>query len=248
MLRVTTYNIHKCRGMDRRIDPERIAEVLLKLGTDVIALQEVVRHAGKYDQAQFLADALGYNFAFGETRPLRTARNVHAPYGNAILSRFPITDANFYDITASVREPRGCMRADLEWKKSRLLHVFNAHLGTGFLERRKQGRILVSEKVLNNPDHIGSRLLLGDFNEWTTGLATELLRSHMTSVDLTKFVKRSRSYPGIFPLVHLDHIYFDPTFELKHFAIVSNKLTRMASDHLPLVADFEFRDITLIPE
>src|SRR5687768_18236238 len=41
-LRVTTYNIHKCRGLDRRVRPMRIAEVLKEIDADVVALQEVV--------------------------------------------------------------------------------------------------------------------------------------------------------------------------------------------------------------
>jgi endonuclease/exonuclease/phosphatase family metal-dependent hydrolase len=242
-LRVVTYNIHKCRGMDRRVDPGRIVQVLRKLDADVIALQEVVRHAPSRsvaeDQAQVIADALGYQMTFGQTR---TMRRTAAPYGNSILSRLPVLGGGSYDITASIRERRGCMRADLQWKKGRVLHIFNAHLGTGYLERRKQGRMLVSEDVLNNPDYVGSRLLVGDFNEWTVGLATQLLRAHMVSVDLSKFVKRAKTYPGMFPLVHLDHIYFDPLLELKHFEIVRDRLALVASDHLPLIADFIVHD------
>ncbi len=239
MLRVVTYNIHKCSGMDGRVLPSRIVDVLRKLDADVIALQEVVRHpedGPEGDQAKVIADALGCSLSFGQTRTLRTTE---APYGNAILSRFPIVGTQSYDITASVREARGCLRADIQWKNKRVLHVFNAHLGTGYMERRKQGRMLVSEKVLNNPKFLGSRLLVGDFNEWTTGLATQLLRAHMVSVELSKFGKRRKTYPGIFPLLHLDHIYSDPLFELKHFEVVRTKLARMASDHLPLVADFQ---------
>ncbi len=40
--RIATYNIHKCRGLDRRVRPKRIVEVLKQIGADIIALQEVV--------------------------------------------------------------------------------------------------------------------------------------------------------------------------------------------------------------
>ncbi len=47
-LRIATYNIHRCRGMDRRTLPRRIAEVLYPLHTDVIALQEVLGAGPKW--------------------------------------------------------------------------------------------------------------------------------------------------------------------------------------------------------
>ena len=74
--RVATYNTHKCRGMDGRIRPARVAEVLAELDADVIALQEVVSLSGgrkEQNQAQYLADAIGYHFRIGETRKLRGA-------------------------------------------------------------------------------------------------------------------------------------------------------------------------------
>ena len=45
--RVVTYNVHKCRGLDRRVRPARIAEVLREINADIIALQEVVCIEGK---------------------------------------------------------------------------------------------------------------------------------------------------------------------------------------------------------
>src|SRR4051812_31113918 len=207
ILRIATYNIHKCRGMDRITSPERIAEVLAPLDADVIALQEVVRGKGKQDQLERIAHQLpGYKFVFGKTRRLRDA-----DYGNAVLSRLKLRSSEHYDLTASWREPRGCLRADTDLGNQRQLHLFNAHLGTGYIERRRQALLLV-EQVLDDPKYRGSRIVLGDFNEWTRGLTTRLLSSHLQSVDVRKFLKRRRTYPDVLPLMHLDHIYFDPAF------------------------------------
>jgi endonuclease/exonuclease/phosphatase family metal-dependent hydrolase len=68
VLRVATYNIHKCRGLDRRVCPERILDVLKHINADIIALQEVLSIEGgnrDRDQRRFLADGLGFHFAFG---------------------------------------------------------------------------------------------------------------------------------------------------------------------------------------
>jgi endonuclease/exonuclease/phosphatase family metal-dependent hydrolase len=223
--------------MDARVRPERIAEVIAGLDADIIALQEVVRGEKDADQLRVIAKAIGkYNYCFGETRKLRGAG-----YGNAVLSRFPILERHHYDITASWREPRGCLRADIRLKsgtKAFLLRLFNAHLGTGFIERRRQAQILVNPKLLGNPNFFDSRIVLGDFNEWTPGLTTKLLSAHLVSADLRPYMRRQKTYPGMMPFMHLDHIYFDPQFELRHVSLCRTKLSKMASDHLPLVAEF----------
>jgi endonuclease/exonuclease/phosphatase family metal-dependent hydrolase len=41
-LRIATYNVHRCRGLDGRTRPDRIAAVLRSINADVVALQEVV--------------------------------------------------------------------------------------------------------------------------------------------------------------------------------------------------------------
>ncbi|HTK95236.1 MAG TPA: endonuclease/exonuclease/phosphatase family protein [Terriglobales bacterium] len=236
-LRVATYNVHKCKGMDGRTRPARVARVIAELDADVIALQEVLSAPGapEDDQARYLAQALEprYHYGLGENRKHRGAA-----YGNAVLSRFPILVTRNYDITRSGRERRGCMRVDLRLGAG-LLHVFNVHLGTGFFERRYQGDLLVSREILIDPELRAPRIVLGDFNEWTRGLATRLLGAAFDEVDLRKYVKRRRTYPGILPLLHLDHIYYERGLRLLDFRVHRSRLALLASDHLPLVADFE---------
>jgi endonuclease/exonuclease/phosphatase family metal-dependent hydrolase len=80
-------------------------------------------------------------------------------------------------------------------------------------------------------------VVLGDFNEWARGLATDILSARLESVDLTRYIKRPRSYPGLFPFLHLDHIYYKGHVEVLDVTLVRTRQTLMASDHLPLVAD-----------
>lgn len=234
--RVATYNTHKCRGMDGRIRPSRIAEVLGELAVDVIALQEVVSLSGgrrEQNQAQYLAEAVGFEYRIGETRKLRGAA-----YGNVVLSRFPVKQVEVYDLTASRREPRGCIRCDVEWAPGKIVHIFNVHLGTGYLERRKQAHMLVSRKVLLSPALKHPSLVLGDFNEWTRGLVSRMMQSHFESVDIQLHLNRRRTYPGVLPLMHLDHMYFDRQLVLEEFLLHRSPMALMASDHLPLLAKF----------
>lgn len=240
MLRVVTYNVHKCRGMDRRVRAGRIAMVLTETKADIIALQEVLSIEGRErerHQARFIAEELGMNYRLGENRRLDGGA-----YGNVILSRWPLTAAHNYDITWSGRERRGCLRADVQTEGGGLLHVFNVHLGTAFMERRHQARQLVTGGILHQPEWTGPRIVLGDFNEWTRGLASRLLAEHFESADIRHHLKRARTYPGLLPLLHLDHIYYDEALRLERLTLHRSRAALVASDHLPLVADFHWPD------
>ncbi|HEX7999668.1 MAG TPA: endonuclease/exonuclease/phosphatase family protein [Pyrinomonadaceae bacterium] len=242
MIRIVTYNVHKCRGMDRRVRPERIARVLRETKADIVALQEVLSVEGRErerHQARFLAEELGMHYEIGENRRLDGGA-----YGNATLSRLPLLAARNYDITWSGRERRGCLRVDVGLEEGRVLHVFNVHLGTAFLERRHQARSLVSADILRQQEltttTAGARVVLGDFNEWTRGLASRLLAEHFESADVRHHLRRGRTYPGLLPLLHLDHIYYDQPLVLERLALHRSRTALLASDHLPLVADFSW--------
>jgi endonuclease/exonuclease/phosphatase family metal-dependent hydrolase len=238
-VRIATYNIHKCRGLDRRTDPERIASVIHQLDADIVALQEVLDvRSGKpeYDQARRLGGALKeYHWTFGENRQLHGGA-----YGNMTLSRLPPTFSFNYDLTWRHRERRGCLRTDFDLGCGLVLHVFNVHLGTSFVERRHQGRRLVSSHVLDwENESIGRRVVVGDFNEWTRGLVSRLMGSAFQTAKPRKFLRYGQTYPGVFPILHLDHFYFDKAISLLRIHVHRSARALGASDHLPLVADFQ---------
>lgn len=235
-VRVVTYNIHRCHGLDRRVRPARIVEVLREIDADVIALQEVVSVEGgqrEHDQARFIAEEMEMDYCLGENR-----KHWGGAYGNVVLSRFPLREWTNYDLSVHGREPRGCLRADVDVGHGRLLHIFNVHLGTALLERRHQGRKLINEAILNNHTLGGTRIMLGDFNEWTRGLTTRLLNAHLKSADIRAHLRRAKTYPGVLPFLHLDHIYFDDHLEVERLSLHRSRTALVASDHLPLVADF----------
>jgi len=224
--------------MDGRIRPARVAEVLQELQADVVALQEVASLSGgrkEQHQAQYLAEALGFDYRIGVTRTWRGAA-----YGNVVLSRLPIRESRAYDLTASRRERRGCLRCDIEIAPGKLVHLFNVHLGTGYLERRKQAAMLMSKAALLAPELKRPRLVIGDFNEWTFGRVSKLLAEEFESVDIMLHLKRKRTYPGVLPVMHLDHMYFDRLLTLETFLLHRSRKALMASDHLPLVAEFRW--------
>jgi endonuclease/exonuclease/phosphatase family metal-dependent hydrolase len=204
--------------------------VLRAVDADVIALQEGLG-AGPRGPSQIeeIGAALGMGWVMAPTRAIRGH-----PFGNAILSRLPITQHVQYDLSWKTCEERGVQRADID-VRGHTLHVYNVHLGTAILERRHQAQRLAT---LVADRHIGGpKIVLGDFNEWMRGLTTTLLSSRLKSVDLQSHLKRRRTYPGLFPLLHLDHIYYAGRLEIIGIELPRTRLSLVASDHLPLVAD-----------
>lgn len=229
-LRIATYNIHRSRGLDRRTDPARIARVIQGIGADVVAMQEVVGAGPSgVDQAQAIGATAGMGWAMAPTREIRG----HA-FGNVVMSRYPMVSHAQCDLTWRNCEHRCAQRVDLD-VDGRVVHLFNVHLGTALMERRYQaGRLAayVHDKRVHGP-----KIVVGDFNEWTRGLATTMLSEKLKALDLYPHLKRRRTYPGIFPVLHLDHIYYEGELELRKVELIRTRLSLMASDHLPLVAE-----------
>jgi endonuclease/exonuclease/phosphatase family metal-dependent hydrolase len=230
--------------MDGRYSPGRVVEILREVEADVIALQEVLSIEGTQrhrDQARYFAEELGLQLKVGANCTMQGGL-----YGNVVLSRLPLVGGANHDLSVEGREKRGCIRADVDLGKGRLLHLFNVHLGTSLRERRHQGRALIDPRVIESPDLTGPRVVLGDFNDWTQGLAAQFLAARLNSVDIRTHLNRSRTYPGLLPLIHLDHIYFDDTLELERMVLHRTRRTLMASDHLPLMADFRILDPAVV--
>lgn len=234
LVRVVTYNIHRSRGLDGRTRPDRIAEVLHDIGADIVALQEVVgagpRHGG---HAEEIGAALGMGWIMAPTRLLRGHQ-----FGNVVLARFPIVRHVAYDLSWKTCEPRGCLRVDLD-VDGLLLHFYNVHFGTAILERRVQAARLAG--IVSDRRVTGPKVVLGDFNEWTRGPASALLGERLQGIDLAAHLRRRRTYPGLLPIVHLDHIYYQGHVEVERVELVRSRRALIASDHLPLVAELRLR-------
>ena len=229
-LRVATYNIHRCRGLDGRTNPTRVAEVIRDIDADVVALQEVIGASQTSPgHAEELGALLGMGWVMAPARHLRGAL-----FGNVVLSRLPIRQHSQYDLTWRTCEPRCCQRVDIEIGND-TLHLYNVHLGTALLERRHQaGRLsaILHDRRVGVP-----KVVLGDFNEWMRGMATEMLTERLKSIDLRAHLRRRHTYPGVFPVLHLDHIYYEGNVEVVKLELPRTRRSLMASDHLPLIAE-----------
>ncbi len=240
-LRILSYNIHRAIGLDRRFRLERIVEIIRHYNPDIALLQEVDSGAPRsrnLDLASTLAEALGFaHHAVGLNVKLRRGH-----YGNATLSRFSIARARNIDLTVGTRKRRGCQYTRLQIETDgahRHLDVFNLHLGLSERERIRQiGRLVRCEEFAALKS--GPCILGGDFNDWRGTLPmvlTEVLGFQCSSgVNGGKLI---RTYPSISPTASLDRVFFRGSLRLAGAHSCRLALSRVASDHLPLIVDFD---------
>lgn len=225
-LRIATYNIHRCMGTDRVAAPRRIAGVLREIDADIVALQEVAHHPGRPgNPLDHLANAIDATAVEGTTL---LDKNGH--YGNALLCRLPLNSVQRADISVPGREQRGAIAVKLT-VNDRLLQVVATHLGLRTAEKRYQvGRIL----DLFEPASMDVSVLLGDLNLWYPAGPT--LRRLDRAFDP---VPAPATFPSRRPLLALDRLWVRPRRQLIALTVHKSALSRVASDHLPLVADLD---------
>ncbi|MGB3212036.1 MAG: endonuclease/exonuclease/phosphatase family protein [Desulforhopalus sp.] len=221
-LRIATYNIHQCVGRDGIEDPRRIAAVLSEINADIVALQEVTSSPETSD------DVLAYLAAVSEMTPVEgfTLTSAGSRYGNALLSNFPVSAVKRIDISVKGREPRGVLQATLSINGQAVV-LWATHLGLGIRERHIQ-----IQKLLKIVDEAGSdiSILLGDFNEWfSLGRPLRAIGQRFTTP------RSPATFPSHRPVLKLDRIWVRPMDRLTTVRAHSTELSRIASDHLPLV-------------
>ncbi len=232
-----SWNVHAMVGSDRRCDPDRVARVITDLAPDVAGLQEVgaASFSGRGgDPAHLLGGLTGMHAAFGRTMHHRRG----FLYGNAVLSRTPIEAVRNYDLSVSGREPRGCVRADVEIGGVRV-HFFAAHLGLHWRERRRQAAQLLSADILRDTALAYPLVLVGDFNSLSARAGVpRWLRRQLSDCALVAR-NEAPTFPAFFPLLRLDQCYVDAAFAVRSVDVVRTPLARQASDHLPLLVELE---------
>ncbi|HET8902678.1 MAG TPA: endonuclease/exonuclease/phosphatase family protein, partial [Saccharospirillum sp.] len=238
-LRVMTYNVHSCIGMDGKIDVARIARVIARSKPDVVALQELDvgrdRSEG-IDQAHQIARLLEMEFHFHPAIHLEEER-----YGDAILTHLPqrLVKADLLPGLANKPnlEPRGALWVEVEWQ-GRKVQIINTHLGLNARERKVQVEALLGPDWLGDPDCREPVILCGDFNALPSSPVCQSLSSRLRDAQqATQGHRPRRTFPSRLPAARIDHIYLGEGLETGSIDIPDSALVRVASDHRPLVAE-----------
>jgi len=243
-----TYNIHRAIGVDRRFRPERVAGIAAHHSPDILLLQEVDQGAPRsqrMDLAKTFAEMLGYPYyAFGHNVTLRRGR-----YGNATLSRFPIVEERNIDLSIGRHKRRGCQHTTIAAPStnaagtqtgSRLVSVFNLHLGLLAQERARQVGMLARTDELRELEPDAPCVIGGDFNDWRFLLHPvfiDVMGFRCATQRQASYTSNINSYPSFSPSGSLDRLYFRG-LELRSIRACRLSASRVASDHLPVIADF----------
>lgn len=222
-LRVATYNVHSCVGTDRKYDPERILHVIKEIDADIVALQEV----GGYfidgvEQAHFFEHRLGMKALMGPN-----LRRRQSEYGNLLLAKGELGRHRMIELTVVPFEPRGALDCIVETHAGSV-RVIAAHLGLFRGERRRQIKF-IADTIADRPHPF--TVVMGDFNIFGGE------RRILTQLGAPERLPKLRTYPARYPLISLDRIWTLPNAGLAQQHVHRTPLSRVASDHLPLVAE-----------
>ena len=242
MPRIVTYNVHACVGVDGRLDVGRVAAVLAALEPDIVALQELdlgrARSNG-VDQAFEIAKRLDMTGHFNAAVQVEEER-----YGDAILTCFPerlVKAGALPGLSPKLRlEPRGALwiAVDIHGVE---VQVINTHLGLVPREQQLQAASLAGEDWLGSPLRRDPLILLGDLNATSATVVYRTLAVKLTDARSLAVRRRGRlaTFPSALPMLRIDHVFVSPGIQVREMRVPATPLARQASDHLPLVLDFE---------
>lgn len=233
---IVSYNIHQGLTTHKRKLPfSVIKEAVYGLNGDIFLLQEV---AGKVID---LADSpYQMGLLFEETYPFSVyQKNIQKKksfHGNAIISRYPIASSEFLNISLRGLMKRGVIHSIVNHPSGTRIHFLAVHLGLLQFERKKQIKKL-EEYIHRHIPSTDSVILGGDFNDWRQRVSKSLELIGLEEVFLFHQFKHARTFPSLFPILHLDRIYFRNLTLLEAYC-VKGKPWNLFSDHLPVVARF----------
>lgn len=247
VIRLLTWNVHRCLGVDGRVSPGRIADVIASAAPDVVALQEVDilrKRTGRIDQAEQIARALGMSSHFHAN-----VRVLEEQYGDAILTTLPseLMHSGRLPGRPGLRtiEPRGALWAKIDVGGAHL-HVINTHLSLIARERRTQTDVLLGPEWIGRNDCSGPVALVGDFNLVPRSRVYQRLARRMLDAQRAAGVGRPKpTFPAAFPVLRIDHVFTRGDISVRRVDVIRNNVTRLASDHLPLIVDLEIHPTRL---
>lgn len=242
-LRVMTYNVHSCTGSDGRISTYRVADVIASFEPDVVAIQELdfgLARTNHEHQAAEIARHLNMDFHFHPSIEVQEGK-----YGNAILSRYPLKLVQAGALPSPwwfrPLEKRGAIWATVDYR-GREVQIINTHFGHNLRERLLQAETLLGAGWAAHSSCSPPLVVCGDFNTLPISSVYRRFRKLLKDAQLSiKGRRPMNTYPSRFPVARIDHIFTGAGVEVMDTNVPRNKLTCLASDHLPLIAEIEIR-------
>ncbi|MDD4792688.1 MAG: alkaline phosphatase [Firmicutes bacterium] len=249
---VMTYNIHSGVGADLLLDLDRIADLILAEGVDIVGMCEVdcgTQRSGEVDQAAYISEKLGYEHVYG-----RTIYYGGGQFGNALISRYPIRSWRNHPLpNPAGNEPRAVLEAQVDVDGT-ILNVFVTHLDV----KAEEGRQAQVGALLDIASQaVGPKVMMGDFNAspHTEEIARALnefndtmptYRVLVDSAELIKeglfardYLKGGYTYDAYSPSRRIDYIFTSFDIGIAQEPGAARVPRTLASDHLPYIATLD---------
>ncbi|MEL7259655.1 MAG: endonuclease/exonuclease/phosphatase family protein, partial [Pseudomonadota bacterium] len=237
-LRCATWNIHRAKGRDGVVDPERVVKTIesrmASLGLDVLALQEADEerrpHAKIVDVEQ-IARIVGLDYAHDHPN-LRWGPESHGFLGTILFlhPRLRRLQTDLIDLPGHCH--RGVVAIEVQ-TAGRNFRIASTHLSLSQPLRILQMRIF-GQYLRRRPRM--QTIFLGDFNEWRPWGG---LMFNNRLVGTTLRGPAHRTFPSKRPMLPLDRILTDPPGRLSDVGVLKDPEFSASSDHLPLMAVVE---------
>ncbi len=224
-LRIASYNLQKCVGLDMRRRPDRSLGVIEALGADIVVLQEADKRIPPRPAAlpDEMVKAHGWHIL-----PFGQPGGSLGWHGNAMLMRGGMSIVGTAHIDLPGLEPRGAILADLDTPIGPI-RVVGAHLG--LLRRYRLMQLGAISRALRTRK-ARPTVLAGDFNEWG---ATSALDAALPELDFVE--PAPHSFPAPRPVAALDRFALGPGVRAVAHGVHRKRPAAMASDHLPVWID-----------
>lgn len=242
--RILSYNVHRCVGMDRKLSPARIAKVIARYSPDVVAMQELEHYGdkpGRIHQPEKIAKLLDMTYHF---HPATRIEEEH--FGEAILSRHPMRRVRGGALpgirpTLPFIEPRGALWVEVDYYGKKI-QLVTSHLSILKWECEMQVAELLGENWLGHEAcQRGPTVFCGDMNTLPFWKASSQMKRKLRDVFGKKSAsKSSGTFLSTVPLIRIDYIYVSPDVQVVEARTPRTALERIASDHLPVIADLIF--------
>lgn len=224
-IRVVSYNIHKCVGIDRRRRPERVADVIAAAAADILVLQEADHRLGQRPSA--LHSEIAERASGLRLLPFALSPVSLGWHGQAMLvhPRFSVSAIRRVELPGL--EPRGAIMAEID-EPGAAFRVVGVHLG--LLGRYRRMQLAAIRAALSRRTPMPT-LIIGDYNEWSARGSADALG------DGFRLHAPGPSFPAARPVARLDRLAVGSGLHLKAAGVMDGRLARAASDHLPVWAE-----------
>ncbi|WP_025028486.1 endonuclease/exonuclease/phosphatase family protein [Caldalkalibacillus mannanilyticus] len=231
--RVMTFNIHHARGLDGCVSLERVLRLIRSAGPlDLIGLNEVDvcygKRSGWLNQAEYFSQELKMDYLFSPSISSTTGY-----YGNLLLSKYPIREGKTHLITGAYAENRSFIECEVKINQH-FIKTYVTHVSLSSVTQAIQMKQL-SHHILEDQLENKHVLLMGDFNFSPSHFYYQKLTKQLKDVWKTLHPnKKGATFPSVCSFFRFDYIMITPTMEATSATLIKN--SRIASDHLPLVA------------